>query len=208
MSHLPAIVSHERLSTPLSCVLPSVAVQGLTSTVRRSIPPPSWSSYLHLSLRRLIPRRSIRCFRLRSLLQYLPLRNTLPLILCFLPHHVVPVSLSPGLSSPPSPSSSSPTPARRSSSLLRSCSYPLLRRFPPPPSLGLLWPLAPPRAPLPPAPATNIARKDKYVGDGAGGVEARWSLAGGSAPHWKCPRRTLAVVGDGISCPRFLHHPQ
>ena len=132
MSHLPAIVSHERLSTPLSCVLPSVAVQGLTSTVRRSIPPPSWSSYLHLSLRRLIPRCSIRRFRLRSLLQYLPLRNTLPLILCFLPHHVVPVSLSPGLSSPPSPSSSSPTPARRSSSLLCSCSYPLLWRSPPP----------------------------------------------------------------------------
>ena len=42
----------------------------------------------------------------------------------------------------------------------------------PPPPLRLLRLLAPPRAPLPPDLAANIVRKDKYVGDQTGGVEA------------------------------------
>ena len=78
----------------------------------------------------------------------------------------------------------------------------------PPSFLGPLWPLAPPRTPLPPDPATNIARRDKDVGDRMGRVVARWSVAGGSAPHGKSSSRPLAVVGGGIRCPRFLHRPQ
>ena len=76
------------------------------------------------------------------------------------------------------------------------------------PSLGILRPLAPPCAPLPPAPAADIARKDKNVGDRTGRGEARWLVAGGSAPHRKCPSGPLAVVRDGISCPLFLHWTQ
>ena len=56
---------------------------------------------------------------------------------------------------------------------------------PPPPSLGLLRLPAPPCAPPPPAPAANIARKDKDVGNWTSGVVARGSVASGSAPCGK-----------------------
>ena len=77
-----------------------------------------------------------------------------------------------------------------------------------PSSLGPLQLLAPPSAPLPPTPDTNIARGDKDLGDRKGRVVARWSVAGGSVPHGKSPIRPLTVVGDGKSRPRFLHRPQ
>ena len=78
---------------------------------------------------------------------------------------------------------------------------------PPPLSLGLLCPPALPHASSPPALAANIARRDKDVGNPMGGGEARWSTAGGSALRGKFPSRPLAVVGDGISRPPFLHQP-
>ena len=78
----------------------------------------------------------------------------------------------------------------------------------PPSSGGPLQPLAPPLALLPPAPAADIAHKYKDVGDQTGGVVARWSVVGGSAPRGKIPSRPRAVVGDGISRPLFLHLPQ
>ena len=74
--------------------------------------------------------------------------------------------------------------------------------------LGPLRPLAPSRAPLPPALAANIACRDEYVGDWTGGVLARWSVVGRSAPRSKIPSRPLAVVGDGKIRPQFLHRPQ
>ena len=75
---------------------------------------------------------------------------------------------------------------------------------PPPTSLGILRPPAPPLAPPPLAQATNISRNNKYVGDRTGTGEARWSTAGGSAPRGKYRSRPLAVVGGGISRPLFL----
>ena len=104
-----------------------------------------------------------------------------PLICCWLPDCVVPSgpvlhAPVPPLSSLPlslsSLSSSSPPPDCRSSTLLHPRSSPLLLCPHPPPSLGLLQPLAPPRAPLPPAPAADITRKDKDVGYWTGGGEA------------------------------------
>ena len=77
---------------------------------------------------------------------------------------------------------------------------------PPPLSLRLLCLPAPTRAP--PSPAVNIACKDKDIGDQTGGGEARWLNVGGSAPRRKCPSSLLAVVGNGISRPLFLRHPQ
>ena len=89
-----------------------------------------------------------------------------------------------------------------------------IRRCRPPPapplptSLVALRPLALAHAPLPPAPASNIAHRDKYVGDRTGGVVACWSLAGGSAPLGKWLRRPRIVIGDSKSRPRLLHFPQ
>ena len=71
--------------------------------------------------------------------------------------------------------------------------------------IGLLRPPAPPRAPPPPAPAADISRKAEYVGDQTGGGETRWPTAGRSMPCRKVPSRPLAVVGDGIRWPLFLH---
>ena len=70
-----------------------------------------------------------------------------------------------------------------------------------------LRPLAPPRAPLLPAPASNISCRDKDVSDRKGGVVARCLVAGGSMPRRKCVSRPLAVVGDGMNRPRLLHWP-
>ena len=70
-----------------------------------------------------------------------------------------------------------------------------------------LRPLAPPFALLPPAPAADIVRRDKDVGDWTGWVVARRSLAVGSAPRGKIPSRPHVFVGDGISRPLFLHLP-
>ena len=78
----------------------------------------------------------------------------------------------------------------------------------PPSSPGPLWTLAPPRAPLPPALATNITRKDKDVRYRTGGVVALWSVVGGSVPRRKSHSRPLAVLGGGISRPQFLQRPQ
>ena len=78
----------------------------------------------------------------------------------------------------------------------------------PPSSLGLLRPLSPPRAPLPPAPAADIVRRGKNISNRTGGVVARWLVAGGSATHGKCPSRPLSLVGDGIIRPQFLHRTQ
>ena len=86
--------------------------------------------------------------------------------------------------------------------------FPPSLALPPLTSLWLLRPLAPPYAPLPPTLAADIARKDKYVGDRAGGVVACWLVAGGSVPSGKRLSKPLAIVGDGISRPRFLHRPQ
>ena len=80
--------------------------------------------------------------------------------------------------------------------------------LPPLPYLGLLRPLTPPRAPLPPALAADISRKDKDVGDRTSWVVARWLVAGGSAPRGKSPSIPLDVVGDSTSRPQFLHRPQ
>ena len=60
----------------------------------------------------------------------------------------------------------------------------------------------------PPALATNIARKEKDVGDRTGGGEMHWKTEGGSVPFRKCPSMTLAVVGYGISRPLFLQFYQ
>ena len=97
--------------------------------------------------------------------------------------------------------------------LLLSPLHPSLLSPPAPPlptSLVALQPLAPAHALLPPAPApaADIARRDEDVGDWTGGVVARRSLAGGSAPLGKWPRRPCVVVGDSISRPQFLHLPQ
>ena len=89
--------------------------------------------------------------------------------------------------------------------------HPLLLSIPTPPlptSLVALRPLALADAPLPPAPAANIAPRDEDVGYQTGGVVARRSLAGGSSPLGKWPRRPSVFVGDGKSRPRFLHLPQ
>ena len=78
---------------------------------------------------------------------------------------------------------------------------------PPPPQLsrGLLCPPAPPPAPPPPAQAVNIAHEEKYFGARTGGGEICWENASGSAPRRKCPSRPLAVVGNGMKLPLFLH---
>ena len=89
--------------------------------------------------------------------------------------------------------------------------HPSLSSPPAPPlptSLVALQPLAPANAPLPPAPAAYISLRDEEVGDRTGGVVARRSLAGGSAPRGKCPRSPRVVVGDSISRFLFLHLPQ
>ena len=67
---------------------------------------------------------------------------------------------------------------------------------------------APPRAPLPPAPGTDISRKEEYVGNQTGRVFARWVVVVRSTLNGKSPSRPLPVVGYGISLPRFLHRPQ
>ena len=98
-----------------------------------------------------------------------------------------------------------------SSLLPLSLIHPSLSSPPAPPlpaSLVDLRPLAPAHVPLPPAPAADIALRDKDFGDRTGGVVARRLLAGGSAPLGKWPIRTCVVVGDDISRPRFLHFPQ
>ena len=77
-----------------------------------------------------------------------------------------------------------------------------------PTSLRPLGLLAPPLALLPLALAADIAHKDKDVGDRTGGVVARDSLAGGSAPRGKYPRSPRAVVRDGINRPLLWHLPQ
>ena len=102
------------------------------------------------------------------------------------------------------------------------CGHPLASPFrplaslfrPPSPALllpysrRLLRPLASPLALLPPAPAANIARRDEDVGNRTGGVVARRSVAGVSAPRGESPSRPHVVVGDGIRRPLFLHLPQ
>ena len=100
-----------------------------------------------------------------------------------------------------------------SSSVIRGVPHPFLlwspTPLPPPrPCRGLLRQPAPLLAPPPPPPAVTIARKDKDVGNWTGGDEACWLAAGGSALCGKIPSRPLAVVADGISCPRFLYWPQ
>ena len=75
-------------------------------------------------------------------------------------------------------------------------------------SLVALRLLAPAHVLLPPAPAADIAQRDKDVGDWKGGVVARHSLEGGSVPRGECPKRPHVAVGDGISRPLFLHFPQ
>ena len=87
------------------------------------------------------------------------------------------------------------------------CVLPTYPALLPPSALGILRPLAPPCAPLPPALAANIACRDEDVGNWTGRVVALWLVAGGSAPRGKSPRRPLAVVGDGISRPWFFHRP-
>ena len=82
---------------------------------------------------------------------------------------------------------------------------------PPPPTLGLLWPLTPscaPHVPLPPAQAANFACNYKDFGNQTGGSGARWSVVGDSAPCRKCPSSPLAVVGDSKIWHLFLHRPQ
>ena len=76
------------------------------------------------------------------------------------------------------------------------------------PFLGLLCLSALPRAPPPLAPAANIARKDEDVDNWTDRGQAHWSVADRSALRRKFPSRPLAVVGDGISWPLFLHRPQ
>ena len=85
--------------------------------------------------------------------------------------------------------------------------HPTSPAFLSPSSRGPLQPLAQPLAPLPPAPAANITRRDKYVGDQTDEVVALRSVAGGSAPRGKIPSRPRAVGGNGISRPLFLHLP-
>ena len=80
--------------------------------------------------------------------------------------------------------------------------------LPPPPSLGLLRLFSLPRAPLPLALAADISHKDEDVGYQTGRVVTCWLVAGGSTSRGKCPNRPIAVVGDGISLPQFLHRPQ
>ena len=107
-----------------------------------------------------------------------PLRSTPPLLRCCLSDYVAfpgpilrgPVPLS---SSSSQPSSLSLPPTYLLSPLFCSHSFSLIRIPSPPPPLGLLRPLAPPRAPLPLAPAADIVRRDKYVGDSTGEVVAR-----------------------------------
>ena len=70
---------------------------------------------------------------------------------------------------------------------------------------GPLQPLAPPLAPLPLAPAANIALRDEDVCNQTGGVVAVRLVAGGSVPCGNIPSRPSAIVGDGISRPLFLH---
>ena len=78
----------------------------------------------------------------------------------------------------------------------------------PPTPLGALRPLELPHALLPPAPDTDIARRDEDFGDRTGGLVACRSMADGSAPHGKCPRSPRVVVRYGISRPLFQHLPQ
>ena len=95
--------------------------------------------------------------------------------------------------------------------LLLSPLHPSLSSPPAPPlptSLVALRPLALVHAPLPPAPAADIALRDEDVGNRTGGVVARWLLVGESAPIGKWPSRPRIVVGDGKSRPRFLNLPQ
>ena len=177
---------------------------------RPNMPPP-WSSHPHLSPSRLNTCRSIRRFRLRSLLQPLPSSSTpppAPTFLAWWPFPRLPPARA--VVTIVADAAAVLVSAPRSPLVLPSL-FPFLPPPPaplPPPSLRLLRPLAPPRAPLPPSPAADIARKDKDVGDRTGGGDAIWSVAGGSAPRSKCTSRPLAVVGDGISRPRFLHRPQ
>ena len=103
--------------------------------------------------------------------------------------------------------------SRSAPSMLRVVTRPSLFLLPallPPPLLsrGLLRLPAPYLAPPPLAPAANIACKDKDVGNWTGRSETIWSAAGGSALRGKSPNSPLAVVGDGISHPWFLHQPQ
>ena len=74
--------------------------------------------------------------------------------------------------------------------------------------LGALRPLTLPNALLPPAPAANIARRDKYVGNRMGRIFVLWSLASGFVPRIKFPSRPRAAVRDGISRSLFHHLPQ
>ena len=176
----------------------------LPSAVRRPNLPPPRLLPLQCLPHRQIPHRSIRRFRLRSLLRPLPLRGTPPLLRRCFPDPGGLVSCSPGTSL-----TLSSSPPRLAARLPFSVPVPPpCSGASPPPSIRLLRPLAPPRAPLPPAPAADIGCKDEDVGDRTGGVVACWSVAGGSAPHRKIPSRPLAVVGDRISFPRFFHRPQ
>ena len=205
MSPLPDIVSPERPSAPLSCVPPAVAVLCLLShpapsavVSSSSVANPTESAPLHPALLSALspllpppPRYSSTapafltcwCPCPCPLLAWVIVAVVSSVVLVFAPG--LPLVLpSPFLFLHPAPAPS------------------------PPSSLGLLQPLAPPQAPLPSAPAADITRKDKYFGNQMGGVEARWLVAGESAPCRKFPERPLTVVGDDISRPRFLHQPQ
>ena len=208
MAPLPAAAPPGSSLAPIPSCPPSVAVSGLP-------PPPATPAVLASS--------SDADSSISS-----PLHLVLSAALSYVP--VLPPQYS-----PPVPSSCAPT--RRSSvvlplplaavSVISIASViplvaPALPRFvplpslvllpalppPPPPSLRVLRLPAPPRAPPPLALSPDIARKDKYFGYRTGGDEARWPTAGRSAPRGKCPNRPIAMVGDGISRPLFLHLPQ
>ena len=97
--------------------------------------------------------------------------------------------------------------SRSAPSMPRVVPCPSLNLPPPPLSLDLLRPPAPPLAPPPLAPAANISRKDKDVGNWTGRCETHWLTAGGSAPRGKCPIIPLTVVRNSIIHPLFLQRP-